>query len=129
MIKLLLLCLLLNSPALIAGEFRHFNEWTNKEKAELLAYSSLAYLDYRQTAWAIEQRDSLGNPLFSERNPAFGRYPEKNELIATQIIATGFYYYLVGKNYDPLIRGSILGIRLAAVIHNDSIGARIYKVF
>ena len=128
MIKFFLLFLLFGTPA-AAAEFRHFDSWTNKEKAEFITYGSLVYIDYKQSTWALKQRDANGNRLFREINPMFGKYPDDQELLVAQILSMGVYYYLVGNSYDPHTRGTILGLRLAAVIHNDGMGARIYKVF
>jgi len=129
MIKFLIILLLTISPVVEAGEFRHFNDWTKKEKAEFIGYSALVYIDYRQTSWTLNQKNELGNPIYYERNPIFGERPNKKDLLAAQILAAGVYYYMVGDSHDPFLRGAIFGLRLAVVVQNDNVGARIYKVF
>ena len=126
---IVLLCLLLCSPAVSAGEFRHFDQWTTAEKAEFAAYTTIAYIDYRQTAWAAKQRDHLNRPLFEEVNPIFGKQPDKGVFLAAQILSSGYYYYLIGNDTSPLFRGFVLGARLAIVVHNDTIGINLNKAF
>lgn len=129
MIKIFLLLLLLSSPAINAGEFKHFNEWTTAEKVEYSAYLGLTVIDYHQTMWAIRQHNEHGEPLFKEANPLFGPHPDKSIFLIAQLASSGIYYYMIGNSVDPKYRASIFGIRLAVVIHNDSVGARISKVF
>lgn len=103
------------------AEFRHFNDWSTKEKALFVTYGTVAYIDHRQT------RVALADPCncYREANPAFGNNPHKDKSIAINLAATGFIYWAVGsfpEDYlNPYLGFATIG-RAAVVIHNDSIG-------
>ena len=115
----IILCLTLSGS--VNAEFRHFNDWSNKEKALFLSYGTVAYIDHRQT------RVALTDPCncYQEANPLYGGNPHKDKSIAINLAAMGLIYYAVGSfeedKLNPYIFGATAG-RTAVVIHNDSIG-------
>ena len=121
-------------PTSYASEFRHFNEWTNLEKAEFATYTSLSIIDYNQTEWALDQNRKQDKYRYTELNPLLGSNPSDEKLMAATALQVAFYYWMIGadsedKKYLRYGRGFASGVRLMAVIHNDGIGARITKVF
>jgi hypothetical protein len=118
--KLLIIPFLILSGSTQA-EFRHFNDWSKKEKALFLSYGTVAYIDHRQT------RVALADPCncYSEANPLYGSNPHKDKSIAINMAVMGLLYYGVGAlpedKVNPYLLGATLG-RTAVVIHNDSIG-------
>lgn len=112
---LIILCL---TPSVAAAEFRHFNEWTKKEKTLFTSYTVAAYIDHRQT------RVGLRNGYY-ETNPIFGDNPHRDKSILINSLILGGAYYFVGA-YEPdewnvvLLGGNIA--RWGVVLHNDSIG-------
>ena len=132
LVKILIFLFLI--PTSYAGEFRHFNEWTNLEKAEFAAYTSLSIIDYNQTEWALDQNRKQDKYQYTELNPLLGSNPSDEKLMAATALQVAFYYWMIGadsedKKYLRYGRGLASGVRLIAVIHNDGIGARITKVF
>ena len=67
--KLLIILFLIPSTAF--AEFRHFNDWSTKEKALFVSYGTVAYIDHKQTRWA------LAHPCdcYREANPLYGSNP------------------------------------------------------
>ena len=116
------------------GEFRHFSDWTNKERAEFLVYAGLTYTDYRQTTWAIKQKNSDGNFKFVELNPILGKRPSNESVGALLTVGAIWYYYLMGKDTKPhdttdKARIIFMSIRIAAVAHNDMIGISVSRAW
>jgi hypothetical protein len=116
------------------GEFRHFSDWTNKERAEFLVYAGLTYTDYRQTTWAIKQRKSDGNFQFVELNPVLGKRPSNESVGALLAVGAIWYYYLIGKDTEPFdtndkARVIFMSVRIAAVAHNHMIGISVSKTW
>lgn len=105
----------------VNAEFRHFNDWSKKEKALFLTYGTVAYIDHRQT------RAALSDPCncYQEANPLYGSTPHADKSIAINLAAMGLIYYAVGSlekdQVNPYLLGATAG-RTAVVIHNDSIG-------
>ena len=112
---LLIACLLFSHQA--QADFRHFGDWTTKEKGLFTAYNTVAYIDHRQT------RVGLRNG-YKETNPIYGQAHRDKSILINGIVAAGAYY-LIGKN-EPNYFNLTLAIgtagRAAAVYHNDSIG-------
>jgi hypothetical protein len=114
----IILCLIPNTAF---AEFRHFNDWSTKEKALFVTYGTVAYIDHRQT------RVALSDPCncYEEANPLYGNNPHKDKSIAINLAATGLIYWAIGTfpedDMNPYLLGATLG-RTAVVIHNDSIG-------
>ena len=105
----------------VNAEYRHFNDWSNKEKALFLSYGTIAYIDHRQT------RVALADPCdcYREANPIYGGNASRDKSIAINLAAMGLIYYAVGNleedKVNPYLFGAAVG-RTAVVIHNDSIG-------
>ena len=118
--KYLILLLLFVSSEAVA-EFRHFNEWTAKEKALFLTYNTVAFIDHRQTRAALKDPCNC----YEESNPLYGTNPHKDKAILLNLAVSGLIYHSIGKyekdSLNPFILGGILS-RTAVVIHNDSIG-------
>lgn len=113
-----------------AGEFRHFSEWSSEQKAEFLAFTGVSYIDYAQTTWAMKQRDANGNRIYYELNPILGKHPSKESIALLSVVAVGCYYYLMGNdsmspNYSIMGRTAMFSIKVAAVLHNDSVGVSV----
>ena len=104
-----------------SAEFRHFNDWSKKEKALFISYGTVGYIDHRQT------RVALSDPCecYSEANPLYGSTPHADKSIAINLAAMGVIYWAVGSfeadKLNPYLLGATLG-RTAVVVHNDSIG-------
>jgi len=119
-------------PFLIASsanaEFRHFNDWSDKEKALFLTYGTVAYIDHRQT------RVALADPCncYREANVLYGSTPHRDKSIAINLAAMGVLYWGVGSlpedKVNPYLLGATLG-RTAVVVHNDSIGISWTRAF
>lgn len=110
-----------------AGEFRHFLEWNPEQKAEFLAFTGVSYIDYAQTTWAMKQKDANANRIYYELNPILGKHPSNESAAALSLVAVGYYYYLIGNesnypNFSIMGRTAMFSIKVAAVLHNDSIG-------
>jgi len=113
--KLLALLLLFSSPAM--AEFRHFNEWSTKEKSLFLAYNTAAYIDHRQTRVALRNG-------YTEMNPIYGQ-AHRDKSVAINLLISGTVYYLVGSYKEDSLNtslGALALARTAVVIHNDSVG-------
>lgn len=112
---LIILCL---TPSVANAEFRHFDEWTKKEKTLYTSYVVASYIDHRQT------RVGLRNG-YREANPIFGDNPHRDKSILINSLILAGTYYVVGA-YEPddwntvLLGGNIA--RWGVVLHNDSIG-------
>lgn len=120
-------------PSVANAEFRHFNEWTNAEKTELAVYASLSYIDYRQTSWAMKQRNESGNYMFIEMNPLYGERPSDEKLMVGQLIGlVGYYWFIGNSNNLPqyhFAKGILLGAKLSVVIHHENIGISLSRAF
>ena len=114
----IILCLI---PSAALAEFRHFNDWSTKEKALFVTYGTAAYIDHHQT------QSALADPCncYQEANPIFGKNHHKDKSIAVNLAAMSMYYWAVGsfpEDYlNPYLGLATIG-RTAVVIHNDSIG-------
>ena len=104
-----------------SAEFRHFNDWSKKEKALFISYGTVGYIDHRQT------RVALSDPCecYSEANPIYGSNPHADKSIAINLAAMGVIYWAVGSfqedELNPYLFGATVA-RTAVVIHNDGIG-------
>jgi len=117
--KLLIILCLITSPA--QAEFRHFNDWTTKEKALYTGHALISYVDYSQT------KSALSDPCdcYREGNPLFGSQPHADTLLATNILISAYAYYRVGSRPPDdfnKIMAVATGVRTAIVINNDRIG-------
>ena len=112
---LITLCL---TPSITHAEFRHFNEWTNKEKTLFTSYAVASYIDHRQT------RVGLRNG-YTESNPLYGSHPHRDKSIAVNTLVLAGAYYLVGVVEPDEFNAALLGGNIArwgVVAHNDNIG-------
>ena len=121
----IILCLI---PSTSLAEFRHFDDWSDKEKALFLTYSTVAYIDHRQT------RSALAHPCgcYREANALYGSNPHKDKSIAINLAALGIIYGAVGSLPKDKLNNYLLGAtlgRTAVVIHNDSIGISWTRAF
>lgn len=122
--KALSLCfiLLLGFSSNSQAEFRHFNEWTKKEKGAFIAYTTVTWIDHKQTQWA------LNNPCecYKESNTLlYGSDPSEDKSLLINTILLSSIYWTVG-TFEPDASVSVIGtgalIRLGAVVSNDQIG-------
>lgn len=133
--KFLLLLVIMLFPSMAsAGEFRHFSQWTNEQKAEFFAYSAISYVDYKQTTWALRQRDYAGNRYFYEINPILGKYPSDRSVAILALVGVSYYYYLIGNDsrypkFSLMGRTAMFSAKTVVILHNDSIGVSISKVW
>ena len=121
-VKILLTVLLLGLTTTVhANEFRHWNEWTNKEKVSFAAYNALTYIDYSQT------KRALSHPCgcYVESNPIFGKDPHPDKLAIANVLASAYLYRYLGKQ-DPdgglPALWIVSGMRVGVIIHNDQVG-------
>lgn len=112
-----------------AGEMRHFGDWTKKEQLLLSGYIAAAYIDHKQTQWA------MNNPCecYKEANSlVYGNSPSKDKSLLINGIVIAGMYYMVGK-YPPDAMNTSLIIgnvgRWGVVAHNDSIGVSVSVAF
>lgn len=123
--KALSLCfiLLLGFSSNSQAEFRHFNEWTKKEKGVFLAYTTVAWIDHRQTQWALDHPCEC----YSESNTlVYGSNPSRDKSLIINAVALSAIYWTVG-TFEPDASVPVLGtatlVRFGVVISNDNIGA------
>jgi len=116
--KHLLTILLLTASPLASAEFRHFSDWTKKEKTLYTSYAVASYIDHRQT------RVGLRNG-YHEANPIFGNDPHRDKSILINSLVLAGTYYMVGYFRPDETNAVLLGGNIArwgVVLHNDSIG-------
>jgi len=114
----IILCLI---PSTAFAEFRHFNDWSTKEKAWFVGYQTASWIDYTQTRWALTHPCNC----WHEENPLYGKHPHPDKVLLGNVAsAIGAYLYV---GYHPkddkvwFLQGA-MALRTAVVIHNDSIG-------
>lgn len=118
--RISLLCLLLFCAPSYA-EFRHINEWTDKEKAVFFTYSAITYIDVQQTRWALDHPCQC----YYEANPIFGKDPHKDKLYLISALSTAAVYSAIGYEapnaaLKPL--WILNAVRFGVVVHNNSVG-------
>ena len=121
----IILCLI---PSIALAEFRHFDDWSDKEKALFLTYGTVAYIDHRQTRIALDHPCNC----YSEANPLYGSNPHRDKSIAINLAAIGILYWGVGSLPENKVNRYLLGAtvgRAAVVIHNDSVGISWTRAF
>jgi len=110
---------LISSP--VHAEFRHFGDWTNKEKGLYTAYNVLSYIDYTQTKTALRHPCEC----FKEANPLFGDYPHPDKLALTQATVSGILYYWIGSEKEDQLNNTMIwgiAVRSYVVYHNNEVG-------
>jgi len=116
---LVIACLLFSQQTL--AEFRHFGDWTTKEKSLYTAYNLVSYVDYQQTIAALKHPCGC----YRESNPLFGKYPSKDKLMLTQAAVAGIIYYSIGKNPEGRLNRTMMygiAVRSYIVYHNNEVG-------
>lgn len=114
----IILCLI---PSTAFAEFRHFDEWSTKEKAWFAGYQTASWIDYSQTKWFLTRPCEC----WYEQNPFYGRYPHPDKiLLGTVVSALGTYLYVGYHPKDDKLRflQTAAVFRAAVVVHNDSVG-------
>jgi hypothetical protein len=112
-------CLLFSQQTL--AEFRHWDEWTKDEKTSFLAYSTVAYIDHRQTQWALDHPSGR----WHESNPIYGNNHSRDKSLLINALVLGTVYYYVGKqppDTNLYLTWGITMSRAAAVYHNQKLG-------
>ena len=111
------------------SEIRHFGDWTRKEQLLFSSYSLAAYVDHKQTQWAMNHPCNC----FREENTLiYGNSPSKDKSLLINGLFLGGLYYMIG-SYEPddlvpaLIGGNVG--RWGVVAHNDHIGVSISVAF
>jgi len=121
----IILCLI---PSTAFADFRHFNDWSEKEKAWFAAYQTTAWMDYKQTEWALTHPCDC----FYEQNPIYGKYPHPDKILLGNVLAAAAVYWDVGRTPEnkrlKVLQGVTL-FRAAVVVHNDSVGISWTKAF
>ncbi len=116
---LVIVCLLFSQQTL--ADFRHFGDWTTKEKSLFTAYNVVSYVDYQQTIAALKHPCGC----YREANPIFGKYPHRDKLILTQASVAGLLYYSIGKKQQDRMNNIMLAgiaVRAYIVYHNHEVG-------
>ena len=123
---ILLLCLL-SSYCHASDE----NHWSTQDKTQFATYTALSVIDYSQTSWAMKQKDSEGNYLYEEKNPLLGNRPSDEKIAIAQLLGIGVMYYDIEHYGDKhrKLRWVIIAIKTAVVIHNNSVGLTVSKVW
>lgn len=111
------------------SEIRHFSDWTKKEQFLFSSYGLAAYVDHKQTQWAMNHPCDC----FSEENTLiYGNNPSKDKsLIINGLFISGLYYMIGSYEPDVLLPALIGGNvgRWGVVAHNDHIGVSISVAF
>ena len=119
--KLILLFLFL-FPTNALSEFRHYNDWTTREKLEFASYALVNYTDYAQTEYCFREI-----PTCKEINPILGKNPSDGLLVGAFLASQLSYYYLIGSSSEH--RKWIFAFKIAIVVSNDINGVSISKVW
>lgn len=121
--KKLLIILFLTGSTVASSDFRHYNEWTNKERLAWTTGATLAYVDVMQT------REALVHPCgcYKEGNPIYGNDPHIDRIIAVNVLAQSLIYYAIGINQPDspnLIRGmwASNALRISVIANSDRVG-------
>lgn len=121
-VKILLTVLLLGLTTTVhANEFRHWNEWTNKERISYATYNTLMYIDVSQTKTAFEDPCNC----YMEGNPVFGKDPHIDNIILFNVLASSYLYWYVGSREEDSSNKIIWGLsalRVGVIAHNDQVG-------
>jgi hypothetical protein len=105
------------------AEFRHFNNWTKKEKTVFIAYGTASWIDHKQTQWALD------NPCqcYKESNKlVYGSDPHRDKSLIVNTIALSTVYWAIG-TFEPDVTVPVVGtaavFRFGVVVSNDQLGA------
>lgn len=125
---ILLLCLLAGN---VQAQSKTYSEWATEDKAQFATYTALAVMDYKQTSWAMKQKDSEGNFIYQESNPFLGNRPSDTKIAVAQLASVGLMYYDI-KHYGEehrKIRWALIVLKTAVVVHNNNLGVTFNKVW
>lgn len=105
------------------AEFRHFNNWTKKEKTVFIAYGTASWIDHRQTQWALDHPCQC----YRESNKlVYGSDPHRDQSLIINGIALSAIYWAIG-TFEPDIAVPAVGtaavFRFGVVVSNDHLGA------
>ena len=105
------------------AEFRHFNDWTKKEKGVFLAYTTVSWIDHRQTRWALDHPCQC----YKESNElVYGSDPHRDKSLIINTIALSAVYWGIG-TFEPDVAVPAIGtaavVRFGVVVTNDQLGA------
>ena len=119
----LLVSFLLGFSSASHAEFRHFNDWTKKEKTVFIAYGTAAWIDHRQTQWALDHPCQC----YKESNKlVYGSDPHRDKSLIINTIALSTVYWAIG-TFEPDVTVPVLGtavvFRFGVVVSNDQLGA------
>lgn len=122
-LSVLFVLFLLGFSSTSSAEFRHFNEWTKKEKSVFLAYTTVSWIDHSQTQWALNHPCEC----YTESNTlVYGSNPHKDKSLIINSIAISSMYWAVG-TFEPdatvVFLGTATAVRFGVVINNDQLGA------
>jgi hypothetical protein len=121
------LILLLGGTSSVASEFRHWTDWTQREKIEFATFTALNYTDFAQTNVCLKQY-----PKCKEANPLYGTNPNPEWLVAGFLVNQIGYYWLIGiSEYSDSskYRPYLLATKIMIVVNNDRQGINISKVW
>lgn len=113
------------------ADSKPYTEWDTQDKVQLTTYTVLSVMDYKQTSWALKQRDEQGNYIYHEANPLLGNRPSDGKLAAAQLLGVGVMYYDIKHNADEhrKLRWVVIFVKAAVVLHNDNIGITFNKAW
>lgn len=119
----LLVSFLLGFSSASHAEFRHFNDWTKKEKTVFIAYGTASWIDHRQTQWALDHPCQC----YKESNKlVYGSDPHRDKSLIINTIALSTVYWAIG-TFEPDVTVPVLGtavvFRFGVVVSNDQLGA------
>lgn len=121
-VKIVLAFLLLGLTTTVhANEFRHWNEWTNKEKISYTTYNTLMYIDLNQTKTALKDPCDC----YKEANPLFGKDPHIDSIILFNVFASSYLYWYVGSREEDSgnkIMWGLSALRVGVIFHNHQVG-------
>lgn len=125
--KLLLPIFLVCSTA--NAESKSYSEWDTQDKIQFNTYTALTIIDYKQTSWALKQKDDEGNFIYHESNPFLGNRPSDAKLATVQLASVAMMYYDTKHNGEKhrKLRWVLIAIKAATVLHNNNIGVTIGK--
>lgn len=113
--------------------------WNSERILQQTLYSTLSYIDYKQTQYAIHDYPKMypnSNIRYIEANPIVGTNSPSNSrlrnitLLGNLSFASSVWLdcrYSNQRNHDNL-RWAAVGFRLGVVVHNDSIGLKFHIV-
>jgi hypothetical protein len=121
MIKWLLGGLLFLAFPAFSDDFRHFSDWSKKEKIAFISYNTAVYIDLMQTKKALQHPCKC----YKEGNSIYGNDPSIDKIVLANLATSALLYYSVGvleKDKLNTALFTLTAIRVGVVYRNDSIG-------